>query len=203
MWLMAGLAVVIILVVLVAGRSQPPGPASSTMRRASPHALPDADRIRAYQQQLAEDESRLRQVQKEAMTPTAPPSDGGGSPSATGRRRGSGATDEARRRDYQSLFADNVAFSRRTTQQPADSSGACDHTADRCLAARRATAGAGARRVGIAVGRPLLSCRPPQRPTSGRPARPAGSALRRPRDENPAPGSRLPLLEGTVSRPCC
>src|SRR4051794_21422693 len=82
MWLMAGLAVVIILVVLVAGRSQSSGPASSTIRPV-PAALPDADRIRAYQQQLAEDESRLRQVQKEAMTPTGPPSDGGAAQAPT------------------------------------------------------------------------------------------------------------------------
>lgn len=105
MWLMAGLAVVIVLIILVAGHSQPPAPPSSAIRPATT-TLPDGDRIRAYQQQLAADETRLRQVQKEAMT-TPRPSGGSRSPRV---EQSDPVDDEARRRDYQSLFADNVVL---------------------------------------------------------------------------------------------
>src|SRR5262245_48178436 len=115
-WLMAGLAAVIVLVILVAGHSQPPASAAGAGRPATT-ALADADRIRAYQQQLADDEVRLRQVQRQAMT-SAPSSTGTEHRAGPASDRVDPATDEARRRDYQSLFADNVAFSRRRPDQP-------------------------------------------------------------------------------------
>jgi hypothetical protein len=100
-WLMAGLATVIVLVILIAGHSQPPPPGAGA-GRATTTTLADADRIRAYQQQLADDEARLRQVQRNAMaTPQSAAS--GERRAVVAGERADPSTDEARRRDYQSL----------------------------------------------------------------------------------------------------
>src|SRR6476646_3229955 len=72
MWVMAGLAMVIVLILLIAGRPEPPARSAGPGRAATP-TLPDGDRIRAYQQQLAEDEARLQQVQAAAVAATQPP----------------------------------------------------------------------------------------------------------------------------------
>src|SRR5476651_1331176 len=113
MWLMIGLAVIILAIILFTGHSAPAPRASATMRTAEPSLMPP-DRIQAYQRQLAEDEARLRRELAQA-----PPAARGGPPPATGE---ASATDpiaeDRRRRDYQSLFADNVALSRRPADAP-------------------------------------------------------------------------------------
>jgi type IV secretion system protein VirB10 len=182
---MAGLAALIVIIILVAGHAQPvPRPLGAS--RAEQTTLPDADRIRAYQQQLAADEARLRQVQSEAATTTARPAGPGRVPPP---EPADTARQDARRREEQSLFADNVALSRRPTGEQA-------------LVQR----GVGS-----------LDARPPNRPGRGQAPTPAAPAappqaepelmketLNRPvpssqtRMENPAPGPRLRLLEGTV-----
>ena len=152
MWLMAGLAVVIVLIILIAGPSATAGDLPSGTSARSPPTLPDADRIRAYQQQLAEDEARLRQVQKEAMTPPRPPSDG----AAPQAPRTDGGDPVRTRLVVATTRVCSPTTSRSAVglrsnvcrQQPARG-----HTADRRRAGRRATAGAGARRVGTTVGR--------------------------------------------------
>ena len=58
MWLMIGLAVIILVIILFTGHSTPPARALAT-RTAEPSLIPP-DRIQAYQRQLAEDEARLR-----------------------------------------------------------------------------------------------------------------------------------------------
>src|SRR5262245_28512209 len=68
MWLMVGIAGVILLIILLTGHSQPTPRPDATNRQAQA-TLPASDRIRAYQQQLADDEARLREVQaQEAQT---------------------------------------------------------------------------------------------------------------------------------------
>jgi transposase InsO family protein len=112
MWLMIGLAVLILGIILITGRTAPAPHAALAGKTSAPSALAP-DRIEAYQRQLAEDEARLQHelaqqaVPLGAGTATTPPGphDVPTDPLA----------DEQRRRDYQSLFADNVAFSRRTT----------------------------------------------------------------------------------------
>jgi type IV secretion system protein VirB10 len=198
---MAGLAAVIVLVILVAGHPQPLAPSSGTPRPAGTK-LADGDRIRAYQQQLAEDEVRLRQVQKEAMRTTAPAGTGGRSAS---RRPGQSdpVRDEARRLDHLSLFADNVAFTRRPTgQQSVRESGARGTTdvgvppsfPSESQALVQALTQPTAR---AAVQTPETSSRLVTEPASTSVGQPgSGAALAR--DEYPAAGDRLRLLEGTV-----
>jgi len=116
MWLMIGLAVIILAIILFTGHSAPAPRASATMRTAEPTLMPP-DRIQAYQRQLAEDEARLRRELAQA-----PGSARGGAPTmangASEPARADPIADEQRRRDYQSLFADNVALSRRPADAP-------------------------------------------------------------------------------------
>jgi type IV secretion system protein TrbI len=188
-WLMAGLAAVIVIVILIAGHSQPPTSVAGA-GRATTTSLADGDRIRAYQQQLADDEARLRQVQREAMT--APQASAGGERRAMpAGERADPSTDEARRRDYQSLFADNVAFTRRRSEQ--GQTAATVRGVPAALAAP--TAQDGGRQVAtplaVPVGPGPAAATPPTVATPQ-------TALTAARDEHPAEGPRLRLLEGTV-----
>src|SRR5450759_2670507 len=78
MWLMIGLAVIILAIILVTGHAAPAPRASAVMRTAEPSLMP-SDRIQAYQRQLAEDEARLRRELAQA-----PGSARGGPPPAVG-----------------------------------------------------------------------------------------------------------------------
>jgi type IV secretion system protein TrbI len=115
MWLMIGLAAVILTIIFFTGRAAPPARASSGTRPQEPASIAP-DRIQTYQRQLAEDEARLRRELARNAEP-AP-----GVRRTTNRGGEARPTDpmveEQRRREYQSLFADNVALSRR----PADAS---------------------------------------------------------------------------------
>src|SRR6516164_4158805 len=65
MWLMAGLAVVILLIILVTGRTQPtPRGAASAGPTAAPTPA-TADRIRSYQRQLADEQARQEQLDQQ------------------------------------------------------------------------------------------------------------------------------------------
>jgi type IV secretion system protein TrbI len=115
MWLMIGLAVIILAIILFTGRPAPAPRASAAMRTAEPGLMPP-DRIQAYQRQLAEDEARLRRELAQA-----PPARGGAPTIATGVNEPpptDAIAEERRRREYQSLFADNVALSRRPADAP-------------------------------------------------------------------------------------
>jgi type IV secretory pathway VirB10-like protein len=116
MWLMIGLAVIILGIILFTGRAAPLPRASAAARTAEP-SLMAPDRIQTYQRQLAEDEARLRRELARAPTPA-----GGGAPTMVNGRGEAPPTDpiveEQRRREYQSLFADNVALSRRPADAP-------------------------------------------------------------------------------------
>lgn len=124
-WLMVGLAVAILSIILVTGHSSPAPRTGPTAGSPTPRAL-GPDRIQAYQRQLAEDEARL-QRELAAAAATAPPAPasaarGRGSrepvavnPTATSPAAANPMADDQRRRDYQSLFADNVAFTRRSS----------------------------------------------------------------------------------------
>lgn len=110
MWLMVGLAVLILLIILVTGHTEPP-PSASAIRSADPSALAP-DRIRAYQRQLADDEARLRQQLAESAV--VPPAEAHVSPNVVRDKPAADPiADEQRRREYQSLFSDSVALSRR------------------------------------------------------------------------------------------
>jgi type IV secretion system protein VirB10 len=115
-WLMVGLALTILAVILVTGRTSPAPRTGPTAGSPTPRAL-TPDRIQAYQRQLADDQARLqRELDAAAAAPATAPT----STTAHGRgsrepvTAGDPVADEQRRREYQSLFTDNVAFTRRS-----------------------------------------------------------------------------------------
>lgn len=194
MWLMAGLALVILAIIFFTGRAAPatrPTPAG----RAVDSVMAATDRIRSYQQQLTEEQARQRDAsaQAQAQAQRAQAS-GGPNPDATPRDP---LADEQRRREYQSLFADSVAMSRR----PADQSPAGTRPAPAPTGIPEAAAALQqALRQANVVGANAPTTAPPPPSTSAAPATaPHESAAPEPaREENPAPGPRLRVLEGTV-----
>lgn len=113
MWLMVGLAVIILAIILFTGHSAPAPRASAAMRTAEPSLMPP-DRIQAYQRQLAEDEARLRRELAQAPGSAR----GGPLPAVSEASATDPIAEDRRRREYQSLFADNVALSRRPADAP-------------------------------------------------------------------------------------
>ena len=118
MWLMVGLAVLILVIIFFTGHASPAPRASAATRTAEPSLMP-ADRIQAYQRQLADDEARLRRELAKAPPAAARSgSPNGPSPAAGEASAPDPIAEDRRRRDYQSLFADNVALSRRPADAP-------------------------------------------------------------------------------------
>jgi type IV secretion system protein VirB10 len=105
---MVGIALLILGVIVLTGRPTPDprGPAPAAV---VPPAGITPERVRDYQARLAEQEARLQQ---ELATPMAIPPDPA-QPEVVVPDTVDPVEDERRRRDYASLFADNVAFSRR------------------------------------------------------------------------------------------
>jgi hypothetical protein len=109
-WLMVALALVILGIIYLTGHREPVvTPRFSEPGQGTPSALP-ADRIRTYQQRVGEGEQRLRQ-ELDARTAEARVLS---TPTASGDATVvDPLAEERRRREYHSLFADNVALSRR------------------------------------------------------------------------------------------
>jgi type IV secretion system protein VirB10 len=110
---MLGLAALILVVILVTGQPQPSPQVSLSQPAAQPGAV-QPERVRSFQDALTEREMRLRAAQ------AAPPS---AAVATTARPTVAPAPvdprlEEQRRRDEQSLFADNVAFTRRGSGTP-------------------------------------------------------------------------------------
>jgi type IV secretion system protein TrbI len=107
-WIMAGIAVGMLAIMLLVGRSDPP--ARTTTAPAAAQA-PSADRVRDYQERLRAMEAQaLREAEAAADTPA---------PATTGFQETPSAPApdplqaDRKRRDYESLFASNVVLSRR------------------------------------------------------------------------------------------
>lgn len=114
MWLMVAIAVVIIAIILMTGQPQPTPRPSSASRPVEP-SLVSPERVRSYEQALAAEAARQQQAlatEQQAEARSRAVAGGAGvRPSADP------LTDEQRRREYQSLFADNVALSRRPAER--------------------------------------------------------------------------------------
>src|SRR2546426_8948554 len=109
MWLMVGIAGVMLLIIFMAGR---PEQSARRAPAAPPVPTPSPERLRDYQDRLRIMETRGAQdTQAASPSPAAPPVP----PSATVSRPASqdALVAERRRRDYESLFASNIVLSRR------------------------------------------------------------------------------------------
>ena len=134
-WLMAGLAMVMLVIMFATGHREPP--VRSTPTAAAAALSPNPDRVRDYQDRLRTLEARANQeLQAAAQTRTTAPavSDPPRTPPAPDP-----IVEERKRREYESLFASNVALSRRPETQRPDA-GRSDGTALAAGAAVRAPA---------------------------------------------------------------
>lgn len=198
-WLMVGIAFVIVLIILITGHTQAPAPPTANTRLGVP-ALAPADRIRNFEQQLAEEEAR----QQDAAARAVPAGRGSPVRSSAAMHDASGTTDEMRQREAQAPFADNVALSRRPpAQQP--------FAARQVGSATPATSASAAPSPELALLEQALLRVPPARtaaseatlpepaPTATRPSEITGNLSRTSEVRQfPAPGERRRLLEGTV-----
>lgn len=106
-WLMAGLALGIVLIILIAGQPEPP----AVPAQAAPAPLaPNPDRLLDYQDRLRAMEARQAQ-EAQATAPPAAVQQLVAEPSAPAPEDPIVA--ERKRREYESLFASNVVLSRR------------------------------------------------------------------------------------------
>ncbi|HEV8526599.1 MAG TPA: TrbI/VirB10 family protein [Actinomycetes bacterium] len=106
-WLMAGLALGIVLIILIAGQPEPPGAPAQT---APAPLAPNPDRLRDYQERLRAMEARQAQ-ETPAATPPAAAQPQNVEASAPAPEDPIAA--DRKRREYESLFASNVVLSRR------------------------------------------------------------------------------------------
>jgi type IV secretion system protein VirB10 len=115
-WLMAGIAGVILLIIVVAGR---PEQAARRAPAAAPASAPSSERLRDYQDRLRIMETRAAQDSPAPMTsPAGPPAPVSASAPHTASQDVLVA--ERRRRDYESLFASNIVLSRRPDSERPD-----------------------------------------------------------------------------------
>ncbi|MGE3508143.1 MAG: TrbI/VirB10 family protein [Vicinamibacterales bacterium] len=118
-WLLAGLALFMLLVMLVVGRPEPEAPRAAVP---PPPAEPgqSADRVRQYQERLRFAEAQaLAQTQSLEQTPARTAATPFGEPTTPPPEDPLVA--ERRRREYESLFASNVVLSRRPESDRPDS----------------------------------------------------------------------------------
>ncbi len=112
-WIMAGVAVVMLLIMLVVGRPASPAHTPS----ATPPQPPSADRVRDYQDRLRVLEAQaLRDAQSPDAAQAGPPQSTDPAPTAAP----DAIAEDRRRREYQSLFASNVVLSRRPENERPD-----------------------------------------------------------------------------------
>ena len=200
-WIMAGVAIVMLLIMLVVGRPDAPARPAQTTAPAQP---PSADRVRDYQDRLRILEAQaLRDAQVPDAVPTAPQAYADSAPPAPQDP----IAEERRRREYQSLFASNVVLSRRPESERPDqgrppsasteangagaSTPSVDEVADAVVRATTKADGATGRGVGF----------PPTAAASAPESRPVDPTQRRtPEYTEPlsAAGPMYRVLEGTV-----
>jgi type IV secretion system protein VirB10 len=198
-WAMVAVAGAMLLVILITGRPNAPRrPADATAPSAAASTLPP-DRLRRYQEQLTEQEARLRRELADAQAAAA------ASPQAPASAPGTVPADpiaeERRRREYASLFAESVAFTRRSAGTATPTAAARPRSdADSALTEAMTRAAIAAAEA------------PPSRPAAVVQSPPVGVApeptIRTPNSEHSGPlapiapeppaDGRKRLLEGTV-----
>jgi type IV secretion system protein TrbI len=113
-WLMVGLAVIMLAIILVTGHPTAPKRADAPVGQ--PSSALNPERLRNYQEQLAQQEMRLRQELAETQAAAAVT---GSAPTQSKETQPvDSMVEEQRRRAYSSLFADNLAYTRRGGAAP-------------------------------------------------------------------------------------
>jgi type IV secretion system protein VirB10 len=118
-WLMAGLALGIVLIILITGHQEPPK-APAQFATSAPSA-PNPERLRDYQERLRAMEARQAQ-ESQTVSPAAtlqPPVTESSAPAPEDP-----IAADRKRREYESLFASNVVLSRRPETERPDSGAA-------------------------------------------------------------------------------
>ena len=190
-WVMAGIALVMVGIIVLTGR---PDAVERTVTATAPAQPPNPDRVRDFQDRLRVFDTRSA-LDAQAPPPTA-------SPAVMYQQPATGGTEdplaaERRRRDYESLFASNVVSSRRPDLLRPDV-GTPDRTAVAASLAQdpsideiadavvRASARSGM--TTVSPGEPAFSA---AQPSAQRPPRPNTNAIT-------ADGPLHRMLEGTV-----
>jgi type IV secretion system protein TrbI len=106
-WLMAGLALGIVLIILITGQSEPSRNPAQTQQAP---AAPNPERLRDYQERLRAMEAR-QALEAQAPQPTVPATPRFEEPAGPAPEDPIAA--DRKRREYESLFASNVVLSRR------------------------------------------------------------------------------------------
>ena len=106
-WLMAGLALGIVLIILITGQSEPSRNPAQTQQAP---ATPNPERLRDYQERLRAMEAR-QALEVQAPQPTVPETPRFEEPAGPAPEDPIAA--DRKRREYESLFASNVVLSRR------------------------------------------------------------------------------------------
>lgn len=193
-WAMLIVAGAMLLVIVLTGRSSAPRRTSEvTAPAANPSALPP-DRLRRYQEELARQEARLKQEIAEAQAAALPATPPGNLPSPE-QTQPDPLAEERRRREYASLFADTVAFTRRAAGSATPAAGTASRSnPDAALTEALTRAALGAGQPANLTSGPSASLAPaseqPNSPLTLVPTAPSTP---------PGPASGLKrLLEGTV-----
>lgn len=124
-WVMLAVALVMIAIILFAGRREPPARAVTTPQPSAP----SPERVRDYQERLKALDARAAQEAISSApqgTPAPAPAVGDGPPVA---RAPDPIVAERKRREYDSLFASNVVLSRRPDGQRPDTGSAAPRSA--------------------------------------------------------------------------
>jgi type IV secretion system protein VirB10 len=202
-WAMVAVAAALLVVIVTTGRPNAPRrPGDAAPSPVAAAALPP-DRLRRYQEQLTEQEARLRKelADAQASAATTSPEPPVAAP-ASAPPQTDAIADERRRREYTSLFAESVAFTRRTAgsappAQPirtrADTDTALTEAISR--AALAATAPPSVRAAAASPDQPVQPARQGGAPPPDSTTTPSPTASRM--AEKPPEGSKR-LLEGTV-----
>ena len=195
-WVMVGLTAALLAIVLLSNR---PTPARrGTDPRAPETSTLAPDRLRQYQNELSEQEARLRRELAANQAAAAASAKAVGAQDALQSDGLQPAAvdplqDEQRRRSYTSLFADNVAFSRRGGPSPSNSSSQATDPVAATAALTEALV--------AAVKTPATPAVPTatNTPSASVPAAsPASEPTERPTQTRPVLAGMKRLLEGTV-----
>jgi type IV secretion system protein TrbI len=113
-WIMAGLASLIVVVILLTGNADPPAPSTTFVPQQGQPAPVAPEQIRTFQRELGDRERRLEPPPEPSpFVATVADSPPPARPAVTDP-----LADERRRREYDSLFADNVAYTTRAGAAP-------------------------------------------------------------------------------------